>query len=205
MRITRNLLIIAVAALIYSCAGETKAPQETTTAEETTESTTATYTIDTEKSKLYWTGTMMGMYSHEGTLDFIAGKFTTTDGELTSGSFEVDMQSITPTDDGYDPENGKGPDVLVNHLSSNDFFNVEEFKTSSLQIKDGALNLTVRDKTNEVELKDFNYSEQGDLYEAEGMLTFDRKKFDVAFDHPAKEMVLSDNIEVKVKITALKN
>jgi polyisoprenoid-binding protein YceI len=207
MRSIYKLLALSlVIAAFMSCSSNAESSAKKEDSSATEENTPVeNYTIDTEKSKVIWKGNMLGMYSHEGTLDFLSGTFSMKDGEPLNGEFKVDMTSITPTDDGYDPEAGKGPEVLVGHLSSDDFFNVSEFKTAGLTVNGGKMSLTVRDKTHPVELKDFNFKEQGDLAEVEGKLTFDRKKFNVSFDHPAKEMVLSDDIEVTVQLVAKKN
>jgi polyisoprenoid-binding protein YceI len=205
-KIARNLATLSLSILLVSCGGSDSSEKSVESkAVKEVKSETAAYTIDTDKSKVMWKGTMLGMYSHEGTLDFIEGKFTMTDGKLGDGSFVVDMKSINPTDDGYDPEAGKGPEVLVGHLSTDDFFNVEAFPTSKLSIVNGELILYIRDSKNPVKLKDFKFKEEGDLLEATGNVTFDRKKFDVAFDHPAKEMVLSDDVELQVSIVAFKD
>ncbi|NNK81000.1 MAG: YceI family protein, partial [Flavobacteriales bacterium] len=188
------LNILGSAALflsVVSCGSgeQAEAKGESEISDTKTESVLTTYKIDTEKSKVMWKGTMLGMYSHEGTLDFTQGKFTMSGDELQDGEFIVDMKTINPTDDGYDPEAGKGPEVLVGHLSTDDFFNVAEYPTAALSMSNGVMTLKIRDKKNNVELKDFNYEVQGDLLEANGKVIFDRKNFDVAFDHPAKEMV----------------
>lgn len=203
IKFSRSLAILFIAFAVASCgSADKKAVNDTI---DPGKSEAVNYTIDTDKSKVMWTGTMLGMYAHEGTLNFIEGGFTMSDGKLADGKFLVDMNSINPTDDGYDPEAGKGPEVLVGHLSSDDFFNVAEFPTSMLTIDNGAMTLKIRDKENPVELKDFKFSEEGDLLKAKGKLTFDRKEFNVSFDHPAKEMILSDKVELEVTIEAFKN
>ena len=41
---------------------------------------------------------------------------------------------------------------------------------------------------------------EGDMVKITGEMTFDRKKYDVAWDSPTKEMVLSDDVELKIEL-----
>ncbi|NNC82311.1 MAG: YceI family protein [Flavobacteriales bacterium] len=204
--LSRNLLPLFMLILLSACSSNSEQKNtEATPAEENTEMEAINYTLDTDKSVLMWEGTMMGMYSHEGTLDFTEGSFKMNGDEVVDGSFTVDMMSMTPTDENFDPEAGKTADKLVGHLQSDDFFNVAEFKTASLSVENGQMMLTVRDQTHPIELKEFNPTMKADLLEADGKFIFDRKKFNVSFDHPAQDMVLSDDIEVEFKITAFRD
>jgi polyisoprenoid-binding protein YceI len=120
----------------------------------------ATLNVDTQKSTLNWLAKKV-TGEHNGTINITKGSLTVDGTKLTGGSFEIDMTSIKCldlTDAGY---NGK----LVDHLKSDDFFNVTSFPKAVFKItkvtpiagaKVGEPNftivgdLTIRDKTNPV-------------------------------------------------------
>jgi polyisoprenoid-binding protein YceI len=82
-----------------------------------------TFTVDAAKSTLNWKAEKITGF-HEGTLNLKTGSFKVENGKITSGSFIVDMNTITCTDLTDAEYNGK----LVGHLKSPDFFDVEKFK-----------------------------------------------------------------------------
>jgi len=111
----------------------------------------------------------------------------------------VNMSSITPTDENYDAE--KTAEGLVGHLSSGDFFDVENHPTAKLvMMEDGSAKLTVRGVTNDVIVKGLEVRETGGKLKGKASLTFDRTKFDVAFAHPVKELILSNDIELSIEV-----
>lgn len=203
MKTIKLLAIGAFTALFAACSGGEK--KDSNLAEEAVKSVVTeaqTVVIDQEASKVMWEGTMIGIYSHEGTLNFNSGMYTVENGKLTSGKFEVDMTSMKATDENYNPEEGKTPEKLIGHLSSDDFFAVNEHPTASFEVtrvQDGKVygNLTIRGNTHEEELSEVSVAENGAV---KASLTFDRTKYDVNFDHPAQDMVLSDEIEIKVAL-----
>ncbi|MGB0429478.1 MAG: YceI family protein [Bacteroidia bacterium] len=171
--------------------------------------TADTYTIDTEASNIRWEGSAVGVYSHFGDINIQEGMLELTGETVTGGSFVVDMTSIDPKDENYGEENPK--EYLVGHLSKGDFFLVEEYPTSSFEItsmtENGIVgNLTIRDKTNEetVEIETMEVLEDGTV-NAKGKLTFDRQKYDVAWQYePGKDLILSDDIVLDITIVANK-
>lgn len=192
-----------------SSSSETAKSEDTADKEEVASSAEGTYVVDAGASVVNWKGTMMGMYSHSGTLKFSKGKIKMKDGEIAGGTFVVDMNSMSPTDDNYDPEEGKSKDKLVEHLKSDDFFLVSEHPTATFTI--GAVTdnkakgkMTIRGNTNEVKVNIADmHAHDNDLH-VTGSTVLDRQAYDVSFDHPAEDMVLSDDLEIEVDITALK-
>ncbi len=206
----KNKIIIAALVLstaFYSCGNETAhTEEETTTPETTTEEVVEVEaekkSINVETSTINWEGTMVGVYNHTGTVSFNSGEVEMAGGALTGGSFEVNMSSITTTDENYDEAAGHTPDKLVGHLSSPDFFDVENNPTASFVISsvEGDVatgTLTVRGKSNEEKVEGVVIGEDGSV---SGTLTFDRKKYDVVYDNPAKEMVLSDDVSLTIEL-----
>jgi polyisoprenoid-binding protein YceI len=208
MKTTKMLFgILTVGVLLTACGGNSTPSDEGTTMEVETTSQTIESTIDLEKSTIRWKGEMLGMYAHEGTLNFKSGQLHTAGGQLTGGEFEVDMTTITPTDENYMPEDGKTPEKLVGHLSSPDFFDVSTHPTATFEItgvNGSTVNgkLTIRGITKEETIENVTATTAGTTTTWSGQLTFDRKGYEVAFDHPVKEMVLSNDIALTVNVSA---
>ena len=202
-----SFLSLAVIALV-ACGGAEN-QEETSETNEIPETEpmvkTVSHAINPDSSTVAWKGEMLNMYSHEGTVKMIESYVTTEDGELAGGGFIVDLTTITPTDENYNPKEGKSKDKLVGHLSSPDFFDVANHPKASFditEVMDGKVkgNLSIRDKTNEEIVENVTVEKIGNRMHLTGTLTFDRKKYNVAFEHPVKEMVLSNDIELQLDL-----
>jgi len=164
-------------------------------------------TVNLDKSFVSWKGDMLGMYSHSGVINISDAELSVEDGHVSGGSFTVDMSSMTPTDEAYNPEEGRTKERLVGHLSSPDFFDVENHPTSTFRIKsvDGSTvtgDLTIRGITHEETVKNVTVTKEGNGYKITGDLTFDRTKYDVSFKMSVQDMVLSDDIELDIELIA---
>ena len=84
--------------------------------------------VNTQKSTIEWEGGS-ATTNHNGLINLKSGTLEISDGELTGGTFEVNMTSITNLDvsEAY---RGK----LENHLKSEDFFDANAFPTAQLII-----------------------------------------------------------------------
>lgn len=162
--------------------------------------------VDTATSVVKWSGTMVGVYTHEGTLKLNSGSFTTIGDSVTAGSFTVDLATIVPTDANYDASKGNTAEKLVQHLSSPDFFDVANHPTATFEVigvnSEGKVtgNLTVRDVTNLEVLQ--NVSIDSTTGTTTAALTFDRQKYGVAWASPMKDMVLSNDIVLNIELKA---
>jgi polyisoprenoid-binding protein YceI len=87
------------------------------------------YEVNTDKSKINWIGTKPGG-QHNGTVKLSSGTVVFKDGELSGGSFTIDMSSIVNLDLESETWNKK----LVDHLKSEDFFYVEKYPVSKFTI-----------------------------------------------------------------------
>lgn len=108
------------------------------------------YSLDKDNSTIKWKGMMSPEYFHTGTVNLSEGSITMTDGELTGGSFVVDMTTITNTD--LVEEKGT---YLEGHLMGtmvdedhpeNMFFQVPKYSTVTVTLgeyKDGMLTTTL--------------------------------------------------------------
>jgi polyisoprenoid-binding protein YceI len=85
--------------------------------------------IDTQKSKIEWTGKKLTS-SHHGTIDFSKGSLTFVNNKLVGGNFVVDMNTINTTD-----ISGKSKERLDGHLKADDFFGVKNHPESTLEFK----------------------------------------------------------------------
>lgn len=158
------------------------------------------YQIDVEKSYIHWTGSIVGVYSHYGTLKFKTGIVQIEDKKVVGGSFVVDMNTISPTDENYKMA---PKERLVEHLVSDDFFNVSQFPESSLKITGFDKNflnasLTVRGITNDEKITDLKIEKTENGIMLYGKMIFDRQKYKVSYKSKMKDKVLSDNIEIEV-------
>lgn len=211
---TRNLFLsaAAISMIAVSCAGsgESHTEEATPVAEETT-AAPATWVVDAESSNVRWEGNTAGaqVYGHFGDVKINEGKLTTEGDKIVAGNFVIDMTTIEPKDENYSEEHPAAD--LVGHLSTADFFLVEEFPTASFEVTsmDGNTvkgKLTVKGQTHEetVMLENAVFSEDGNMMKAAGTLTFDRQKYGVAWAHYLKDVVLSDDIKLTISLVAKK-
>ena len=160
------------------------------------------YTVNAEASAATWTGTMVGVYSHTGTVKISEGELTVKGGMVTGGAFAVDMTTIAPIDTNYSEDKTK--EMLIGHLSSADFFDVANHSTASFKITSvegtsATGELTVRGVTNTETVTDIVITEGDGTVMATGKLAFDRQKYGVAWK-AMKDMVLNDTIELTVEL-----
>jgi polyisoprenoid-binding protein YceI len=206
-----DLLSFVIALLFLASCDAKKSDTDSTedgenVSTETTPAETVTMAVSTDESQIVWEGTMVGVYSHDGIVKLENGSMQVAGDKIVGGEFVVDLTSMTPTDENYNPEEGKTKEKLIGHLSSDDFFNVEEYPSAKFVITsyDDANNtvtgdLTIRGNTNEETVE--NVSFDAETGKATGTLTFDRTKYDVSFQSPAQDMVLSDDIELEIALS----
>ena len=95
----------------------------------TTVATAQTKKINVEKSTINWNAKKV-TGEHSGTVNFQEGNLVLKGGKVVGGSFTVDMTSLVNTD-----LSGEWKTKLEKHLNSEDFFNTEKFKNSTLVFK----------------------------------------------------------------------
>jgi polyisoprenoid-binding protein YceI len=177
---------------------------KTETSGQDTSKTTSNFSLDTQNSVLNWAGTMVGMYSHKGTLKFKEGKFELENGKVKSGSFTIDMMTMLTTDD--DALYKMAPrEKLIGHLQSDDFFSAATYPTSTFEITglDGENikgKLTIKGISNEETVTDVKISTSEGTTNASGKLVFDRQKYGITYKGKMKDMVLADNIELEISL-----
>jgi len=143
------------------------------------------YTVDSQSSKLVWTGKKV-TGEHTGNISLSTGSLVTANNKLKSGTFEIDLTSLTVTDLTDKDYNAK----LVGHLKADDFFSVEKFPkakfvTTSVVPKGGenyeiSGKLTIKGITNEVKFPATVKVEKNKTT-AQAKILVDRTKYDIKF------------------------
>jgi len=200
------------ALLLTSCTKDKPLTSETTAVSTTTDGTA--FAIDTLNSRVEWKGYKIlksDQTSHFGTIKFESGQLTVKDGKLESGSFVVDMNTLTSVDLKDDAEN---LNKLNGHLKSGDFFETEKFPTASYVITkvtaqnegdyntllDG--NLTIKGITKPVAFQ-ANVSVKDDgVTIASEPKDIKREDFGVKFQLPAVNGLIKDEVNLQILIKA---
>ena len=138
------------------------------------------YQLDTERSKLTWTGySVVSAYTFTGTIKTEEGFLEVNNlGEIINAEVIIDMNTI-------DNENNE----LVEHLKSKDFFYIEKYPFSQFSLwnaKDnnatGALQMCgVEKKIN----MDFEHIVVMDGIIIRGKVTIDRTRFKIKYNSPS--------------------
>lgn len=204
--ILNSFLVIGMMALISSCGGG-KATAETETASEPVEGAEVTYTVNAAASEVAWKGEVAGVYGHNGVINIAEGAVSAKGSTITGGTLVIDMTSIQPLDTASYTASDKVPQDLVDHLTTGDFFMVEEFPTATFVIKSHVGDkligdLTIRGNTKEEEatITSVEVAENG--LSATADLVFNRQDYEVAWVHYMKDMILSDDITIGITLSA---
>lgn len=213
MKKTLSLGLIAFTLLLVSCAGDSNSEIQSESSEIQNESNGA---IKSDKPLIHkdgsmtgvvrWEGSMLGMYTHYGLVTVKNAKLTYDKKQISSGEINIDMTTITAMDDNFKVESGKTREDLVKHLTSPDFFDVANFPIASFVITSVGENgkeitgeMTIKGKTKE-ETLNIGYSDNNSL---KGKLIINRKDYGIMFE-PSKEMILSDEINLTIKLSNTK-
>ena len=143
------------------------------------------YSVNTGSSVVVWTGYKV-TGKHTGTVKVKSGNVQFTNGVLTGGSFEMDMNSITDTD-----LEGEWAGKLVGHLKSDDFLGVATYPTATFVITRAIPqdskgnykiigNLTIKGTTKEVKFF-ASAQEANGTVNASGKMTVDRSEFNMRY------------------------
>ena len=85
--------------------------------------------IDVAESRVEWQGRNL-LNKHFGQIDLKGGKLLFDEGQIVAGEFRLDMRTMTCRDLQGDPSH----DVLIAHLMSDDFFDVDLFPEARFAI-----------------------------------------------------------------------
>ena len=173
-----------------------------------TSDTASTLSVDTSKSTAKWKGYHLAKsYAHWGGISLKSGNLEISNGEITGGSFVIDMNSITVEDIKEEKDNAK----LVGHLKSEDFFHVEEFPEASLVLTNVTKNgdnleatgdLTIRGIKNEITFPITVEKISDNAVKATAKLSIDRTVHKVSYGWTIENAVLSNIFDLEVSIEA---
>lgn len=147
--------------------------------------------------------------SHNGTVNLKSGNIVMKGNQVVGGTFVLDMTSLTSTD-----LTGEYQTKLNNHLKTGDFFEVEKHPTANYTITSVKKNndkiynyivngnLTVKGKTNPVSFPAKIAYSKGVVSLVSNKFTFDRQKFDIAYASTMQDVLVKDDIDMLVKVTA---
>lgn len=132
MRNLFGLIMIAGLMTFVGCKGSDSKAAEVTTATEAPAKvmTGDAYAVNTGTSTITWTGSKKVGDSHSGTLSLSAGSLNVDKGDITGGTFTIDINSLKNTDMAGSDGAGK----LEGHLKNADFFDVAKFPSATFEI-----------------------------------------------------------------------
>lgn len=209
------LLVLSVLLFAASCSNSPKNKIEGTDSQAIASGSGQELVVDTQASSIHWIGTKPGG-SHHGTIGIKEGNLAINGTELVSGSFTIDMNAIVDED----LTDQKMNEMLVTHLKSADFFDVEKYATSNFAItKVEAVtgndsithrisgNLKMKDVEKNITF-DAKITKEGDDYKAVTVpFTIDRTQWNVQYGSKSifadlKDKFIDDNIELQITIIA---
>lgn len=147
--------------------------------------------------------------SHTGTISVKSGTVTLKKNKIVGGNFVFDMNSINATD-----VSGGSQMKLNKHLKDGDFFEVEKFPSASFKItsvkdnSDKTYNaliigdLTIKGKTSSISFPAKISTDKGTVTIESDKFSFDRQKFDVTYQSSLKDVMVKDDVDMKVSVTA---
>jgi polyisoprenoid-binding protein YceI len=165
------ILMLTIASVFASCNNQT-ATETSAAAEVSKDSTGTNYVVDSAASVMTWAATKK-VGAHNGTINVSGGNLNIKDGNIVSGAFTINMNTIKNVDLTDSVYNGK----LVGHLMSPDFFNVAAFPTGKFEVT--ASEVLTNDAA-------------GNTHKVSGNLTIKDSVHNISF--PVKVVVEGDNV-----------
>ena len=143
------------------------------------------YVVDKATSKVKWEAKKV-TGQHNGSISFASGSIVGTGNKISGGTFVIDMKTLANediTDEGMKAK-------LMGHLASDDFFSIEKFPESKMEIKKVTLvsdseyhflaDLTIKGITSPVEFN-AKVTESGDKLNADGVITVNRTLYGIKY------------------------
>ena len=214
------LLLLAVFTMISACKNATGEKADVNEAAEIAEKSGVEYAVDVTSSIINWEGSKPTA-THTGTLNLVDGSIAVANGNITGGTFTIDMNSIIVTD-----LEGNQKAYLESHLKgsnedkADDFFNVNKFPTATFDItKVTGLsndpeathlvygNLTLKETVKEVGFKAKVEMTDGSISVSTPAFTIDRTQWGIKYGSPSffenlKDKAISNDIGLRVNLVA---
>jgi polyisoprenoid-binding protein YceI len=161
------------------------------------------FSIDLTLSKVIWQGKALGIIKHMGTVNFSSAILNITDNRVKSGHFIVDLKSIKVTDKKLDPKTDSKYEKLKQHLSSAEFFDVDNYPEAFFTL-DSILgnkafgDLKIQDNSHKELVDNIIVTKMGDKIVITGELAVSRKSYNVSWDSSFRNGIVADEIKLKV-------
>ncbi|MBP9772155.1 MAG: YceI family protein [Candidatus Pacebacteria bacterium] len=169
------------------------------------------YTVDATLSTIGWTGSKPKVLGYEdtGTIDVESGALAITNGNIVSGEFVIDMESIATAK----VSNKKGTtDALTTHLKSDDFFAVATYPTSRFVIKNVTNGVVTGELTIKATTKTISFpatitvDAEGRLV-ADAVVTLNRSLWDIrygsgSFFDDLGDSLIADEMKLALHVVA---
>ena len=123
------LILLSIAA--FACNAPKSDEAKTTDAKEESSAAGQSVKVDPSASRMEWIGTKVSGY-HSGTVNIKNGELMVSNGQVTGGSFVIDMPTIVAT--GPESVNEESCKKLTGHLHSPDFFDVQKYPEATFTI-----------------------------------------------------------------------
>ncbi|GEP90680.1 Polyisoprenoid-binding protein YceI [Chitinophaga terrae (ex Kim and Jung 2007)] len=141
---------------------------------------TQIFNIVNAQSNIEWVGRKV-TGAHNGTIDIQSGSLTLTDGQVTAGSFVIDVASIKILDVTDPATNAQ----FAGHLASDDFFGTDKYPEAYFEITSArgnhvTGNLTIKGITHPVEFN-ITVAVNNDTLSASAKIVVDRTLYDIKF------------------------
>lgn len=221
MKNTFTWAACAAVLALASCGAPAESNSESTPAKEGAKTTEApsfiggTYNIDPAASTVHWKGTEITTNSHVGTINVYKGTINVIDNTIAKAFVAIDMNSMVCTDEGMGEDTKAN---LIGHLSSDDFFGVEQFPYARMELEgikvkgDEAMaygQIVIREIAQPIYFPVTISDDNGNIV-VDAFVTFDRSKHDVKFRSGAfpdlfpnlGDKLINDDIELDVHIVA---
>lgn len=147
--------------------------------------------------------------SHNGNVNLRSGDIVLKNNKIVGGTFLLDMNSINATD-----LSGESQMKLNNHLKNGDFFETNKFPSASYTITSVSNstnksfpylvkgNLTAKGVTKPVSFPATISMKSGVLNLVSDKFSFDRQQFGINYASAAKDVVIKDDIDLIINVTA---
>ena len=165
-------------------------------------------------SKTKWTGYKLAKTdasSHYGSIPVSSGTINIKGGKLVGGTFTANVKGLTVED-----LSGDSKTQLEGHLKTQDFFEVEKFPTATFTITKVTASksktypytvtgdLTIKGKKKSIKFNAKTTVKSGVATFETEKFTINRKDFGVEYDSTMKDVVIKNDVDLKVTITAKK-
>lgn len=212
--IKKSILITAAAiTLLVSCKSNGEKEAATSEAKELAKASIGSgiYSISQHQCEMKWTAYKTGA-AHSGHVSIIGGDLMLKDGQIESGAFTINIESLV-AEDGDMESNEK----LGVHLKGPDFFDVAKYNNATFQItsvnsmnSDSIMlagNLTIKDSTINIAFPTMMKMD-GDTVMAAAKFAIDRSKWGLIYQPKdkmkLKDKFIKDNIDLDIRIRAVK-